>query len=72
MQIQFGFSVFYVYPMQLKIGKSRQRFDAKIFLPCAKLYIPSTISTQVNLVHFCFWADWVVRAVLKISAILLK
>ena len=32
----------------------------------AKLYIPSLIKTQKNLVPFCFWA------VLKISAILLN
>ena len=26
----------------------------------------------MNTVHLCFWADWAVRAVLKISAALLK
>ena len=36
-----------------------------------KLYIPSTIKTQINLVPFC-WADWAVRAVLKMSSILFK
>ena len=36
-----------------------------------KLYTPSTIKTQINLVPFC-WADWAVRAVLKNSSILLK
>ena len=38
----------------------------------AKLYIPSSIKTQKNLVPFCLWEDCAVRAVLKISAILLK
>ena len=36
------------------------------------LYIPSIIKTQMNLVTFYFWADWVARAFLKISANLLK
>ena len=27
----------------------------------AKLYVPSPIKTQKNLVPFCFWADWAVR-----------
>ena len=26
----------------------------------------------MNTVHLCFWADWAVRAVLKISAALIK
>ena len=30
-----------------------------------KLYIPSTIKTQTKLAPFYFWADWAVRAVLK-------
>jgi hypothetical protein len=34
----------------------------------SKVYIPSTIKTEMNLVPFCFWADWAVGAVLKISA----
>ena len=38
----------------------------------SKLYIPSTIGIQMNLVPFCFWEDWVIRAVLKISVILLN
>ena len=39
-----------------------------------KLYIPGmyTIKTQMNLVDFCLLADWAVRAVLKMSAILIK
>ena len=40
------------------------------FDPQAKLYIPSTMKTQMNLVPFS--ADWFVRAVLKISAIFAK
>ena len=43
-------------------------YSCTIELP--KLYIQSTTKTQINLV--LYWADWVVRAVLKISAILLK
>ena len=35
-------------------------------------YIPSTITTQMNLVAVSFCADWTVRAVLKIFAILLR
>ena len=35
-------------------------------------YTPSAIKTQMNLVPSYFWADWTVRAVLKISAILLN
>jgi hypothetical protein len=30
-----------------------------------KLFIPSNIKTQLNLVPFCFWADWAVLALLK-------
>ena len=37
-----------------------------------KIYIPSAIKTEMNLVPFCFRAVWAVRAILKISAILLK
>ena len=37
-------------------------------MPQAKLYIPSAIKTQINLVLFRFLADWAVRALLKISA----
>ena len=37
----------------------------------SKLYIRSTLKTQMNLMPFCFWADWAVRAVLKISSVLL-
>ena len=46
-----------------------------LFLRQSYMYIPSGIKTQMNLVPFCFWADWAVfgwMAVLKISAILLK
>ena len=35
-----------------------------------KVYIPSNIENQINIVRFCFWADWAIRAVLKISAVL--
>ena len=40
----------------------------------AKLYIPSTssIKTQIKKFFWCFWANWAVRAILKIPAILLK
>ena len=41
-------------------------------LALPKLYIPSTIKTQVPIVPICFWVDLAVSAVLKISAILLK
>ena len=37
-----------------------------------KLYTPNTIKTQMNVAPFCFWVDWAVRPVEKISAILLK
>ena len=37
-----------------------------------KLYIPSTIKIQMNLVPFLFLANWAVRAILKFSAIFLK
>ena len=37
-----------------------------------KLYITSSLKTQMNCVFLLFWADWAVRAVLKISAILVK
>ena len=37
-----------------------------------KLYIPSTIKTKMHIVPICFWVDWAVSAVLKISVILLK
>ena len=30
-----------------------------------KLYISRTIKTQMNLVPFCFSADWAIRAILK-------
>ena len=38
----------------------------------AKLYIPSALKIQMNLVTFCFLADWDVTAVLKNFAVLLK
>ena len=50
-------------------------FSFVLFLRQSYMYIPSRIKTQMNLVPFCFWADWAVfgwMAVLKISAILLK
>ena len=31
-----------------------------------KLYVPSTIKTQTKLVPFYFWADWAIRAKLKL------
>jgi hypothetical protein len=45
-----------------------------IYLPTieAKLYIPSTIKTRMNLADFCFWADKAVKAMLKVFAILQK
>ena len=33
----------------------------KAFKFQVKLYIPSALKTQTNLVPFCFWANWVVR-----------
>ena len=37
-----------------------------------KIYIPSAIKTEMNLVPFCFRAVCAIREILKISAILLK
>ena len=37
-----------------------------------QFYTPSDIKTQVNIVPFCFWADWVILGSTKNSAILLQ
>ena len=62
-----AFNFMYIYP----------NWNDHVLCPCKgkdepKLYIPSTIKTQINLVLLLFWADWAVRALLKISAVLLK
>ena len=45
-------------------GLSNQVHD---FLVQSKVYIPSIIKTQMNIIPICFWADLAVRAVLKLS-----
>ena len=37
-----------------------------------KVYIRSNIKIQMNILRLCFWADWAVRVVLKISEAVLK
>ena len=41
-------------------------------LPLLKVIYPKHQKNQMNLLPPCFWADWAVRVVMKISAVLLE
>jgi hypothetical protein len=48
-------------------------YSIDYFLMCGlKMYIPSTINTQMNLVLLMFWADWAISSLMKMSENLLK
>jgi hypothetical protein len=61
-------SIILVLWTYLKIGKKHIIINER----GTKLYIPSAIKTQIDLVTYCFWAGRVVLGITKLAAILLK
>ena len=65
-----GLCKFKAKDMRRRRRKRRIGTDSSLDLtPSTKLYIPSNIK---NMCFCCLWADWAVRAVMKISTLLLK
>lgn len=64
-----GLCKFKAKDMRRRRRKRRIGTDSSLDLtPSTKLYIPSNIK---NMCFCCLWADWAVRAVMKISTLLL-